>query len=74
MDVSTKVTGKIITSKVKGMKNSLIYQFTMVLIKKENLMDMENINGKMAKIIKVSGLMDKKMVQEYGGGLRVTLI
>ena len=55
MDVSMKVSGKTILNKVKGMKNSLIYQFIMAHIKKENRMGMENINGKTVKIIKVNG-------------------
>lgn len=58
MDGSIKGNGKTISSKVKDTRNSLIYQFIMAHIKKENRMDMENMNGRMVKIMKASGSMD----------------
>ena len=50
-----KVNGKTISSKVKDFRNSLICQFIMAHIKKENRMAMENINGKTVRIIKGNG-------------------
>lgn len=58
MDGSIKVSGKTISSKVKDTKNLLTYQFIVAHIKKENRMDMENMNGRMVKIMKASGSMD----------------
>lgn len=46
----------------------------MAHIKKESHMDMESMSGKMVKTIKVNGLMEWKMDQEYGEDHKVTLI
>lgn len=46
----------------------------MAHIKKESHMDMESMSGKMVKTIKVNGLMEWKMDQEYGEDHKVIRI
>jgi hypothetical protein len=52
-----KDSGKKILSRVKAMNSLLMVPYIKVSIKMVSQMDMENIYGKMAKFMKVNGLM-----------------